>query len=258
MVNAMGARGEGQKEMDKAIKKERITSFVCFDIETTGLCPESDRIIEIGALKVKDGKIIEGFHEFINPLIKLPENIIKLTGITDEMLQHTKMEDMVIQHFIEFMEDYIVMGHNVEFDYSFIRTAANKLHLSFEKMGIDTLKLCRKLLPHLESKSLANMCSYYNIINNNAHRAYDDAKATALLYVSLCNEFFSDKPEAFSPGPLWFKVKKIQSITNKQKKYLIDLIKYHKIENIQSIDSLTQSEASRMIDKIILEKGRMI
>jgi DNA polymerase-3 subunit alpha (Gram-positive type) len=76
--------------------------------------------------------------------------------------------------------------------------------------------------------------------------------------VNLCNEFYSLNPEIFEPKPLWFKVKKIQSITNKQKNYLIDLIKYHKIENIKSIDLLTRNEASRMIDKIILENGRII
>ncbi len=244
--------------MKNNMQKERITSFVCFDIETTGLSPESDKIIEIGALKVKDGKIIEYFNEFINPLMKLPGHIIRLTGITDEMIRYAETEDAVLGQFVRFLEDYIVIGHNIGFDFSFVKRAAKRYHLHFEKTGIDTLTLCRKLLPDLESRSLASMCGYYNIINDNAHRAYDDAKATAMLYVKLCNEFFSDKPEVFLPRPLQYKVKKIQSITNKQKNYLLDLMKYHKIENIQVIDSLTRNEASRMIDKIILEKGRII
>lgn len=244
--------------MDKTSEKERITTFVCFDIETTGLSPETDKIIEIGALKVKEGKIVEGFNEFINPGLKLPGHIIRLTGITDEMVRYAGTEGMVVKRFLEFTGDNIIMGHNIGFDYSFIKTAAKRQQAGFEKMGIDTLEISRKLLPALESKSLGSMCGYYNIVNHNAHRAYDDARATALLYVSLCNEFFAEKPEAFVPKPLWYKVKKIRAITNKQKNYLIDLIKYHKIETIRSIDSLTQSEASRMIDKIILEKGRII
>ncbi len=243
--------------MEDKIQKERITSFVCFDIETTGLSPELDKIIEIGALKVKEGRIIEVFDEFINPGIKLPKHIIKLTGITDEMVRYSESEDKVLKHFIDFSEDYIVIGHNISFDYSFVKTAAKRQNINFDKMGIDTLELSRKLLPGLESKSLGSMCSHYHIINENAHRAYDDAKATALLYVNLCNGFYQDRPEVFMPKPLWYKVKKIQSITNKQKNYLIDLLKYHKIECVQPIDTLTQNEASRMIDKIILEKGRM-
>lgn len=244
--------------MDGKIQEERVTSFVCFDVETTGLSPEKDRIIEIGALKVKAGKIIDKFTEFINPKMKLPEHISKLTGITDEMILYSETEETVIGRFLDFSEDYIIMGHNIGFDYSFLKTAAVKQHRTFDKKGIDTLELCRKLLPEMESKSLGSMCRHYRIINENAHRAYDDAKATALLYVKLCNEFYPKRPEVFLPKPLWFKVKKDRSITNKQKNYLIDLLKYHKIESEQSIDSLTQSEASRMIDKIILEKGRII
>lgn len=240
------------------IKNQRITSFVCFDLETTGLSPVTDRIIEIGALKVKEGKIKERFSEFINPFMKLPENIIRLTGITDDMVRYAENEETVVKRFLEFAGDYTVMGHNIGFDYSFMKTAAKRQKQEFDKQGIDTLELCRKLLPDLGSKSLGSMCGHYNIINRHAHRAFDDAKATALLYVSLCNEFYTLKPEVFEPKPLWFKVKKIQSITNKQKNYLIDLIKYHKIENIQSIDLLTRNEASRMIDKIILENGRII
>lgn len=244
--------------MDKTIHKGRITTFVCFDIETTGLSPVKDKIIEIGALKVREGKITENFRKFINPGIKLPPGIVKLTGITDEMVQHAETEETVISQFLAFTRDYVLMGHNISFDYSFVKTAAKRQYEEFDKMGIDTLELSRKLLPDLGSKSLESMCRYYKIINQNAHRAYDDAKATALLYVSLCNEFYEINSEVFTPKPLWYKVKKTRPITIKQKNYLIDLLKYHKIENIQSIDTMTQSEASRMIDRIILEKGRMV
>lgn len=239
-------------------RKERITSFVCFDLETTGLSPVKDKIIEIGALKVKEGKIIAKFKEFINPQMKLPERIVELTNITDAMLMVADTEDKVVRRFLDFVGDDIIMGHNLGFDYSFIKTAAHKQQREFEKMGIDTLELCRVLMPDMESKSLSSMCRHYNIVNEYAHRAYDDAKATALLYVNLCNEFFEHKPEVFKPKPLYYKVRKMSPITAKQKNYLIDLIKYHKIENVQSIDTLTQSEASRIIDKIILEKGRII
>lgn len=238
-------------------KEDRITSFVCFDIETTGLNPVEDKIIEIGAMKVKDGKVIERFSQLINPMLKLSSTIVKLTGITDSMLKHAEQEQVVVKRFLDFVEDNIIIGHNIQFDYSFIKVAAGRLHLPFEKKGIDTLYLCKKLHPELKSKSLENMCKHYNIINEHAHRAYDDVKATTMLYVNLVNKFYEEQPEVFRPKSMNYKIKKVQSITNKQKNYLIDLLKYHKIEYIQPIESLTQSEASKWIDKIILDKGRI-
>lgn len=244
-------------KVERVTENKRITSFVCFDIETTGLSPEQDKIIEIGALKVKEGKVIEKFSEFINPGISLPENITNLTGITDDMLAGANTEAVVVKGFIEFAKDYILLGHNIMFDYSFTKVAAKRLGLSFEKSGLDTLTISRKLLKDLESKSLTNLCRYYGIENKRAHRAYEDARATALLYVSLCNEFYNRHPEVFLPGLLNYKAKKVSSITSKQKNYLLDLIKYHNIDYIQSLDELTQSEASKIIDKIILSKGRI-
>jgi len=238
-------------------QKDLTNTFVCFDIESTGLNPQQDKVIEIGAVKVRDGKVVGHFSELINPKIKLPLFISNLTGIDDEMLENADTEVKVIKRFLEFAEDYVVIGHKVKFDFSFIKTAAEKERLSFEKNGIDTLEISRKLHQNLDSRSLESMCRYYKINNNNAHRAYDDAKATALLYVELCNNFFNKDPDTFRPKPLIYKVKKVQPITNKQKKYLIDLLEYHKIGYEQSIDTLTQSEASRWIDRIILEKGRI-
>lgn len=239
------------------MEEKRITTFVCFDIETTGLDPRFNQIIEIGALKVKEGRIIDHFSELVNPGVPLPTTIVKLTGIEDSMLEHADSISGVIRRFLDFTEDYPVMGHNIPFDFSFIKTAAKKEHLSFDKMGIDTLDLCKKLHPELESRSLASMCNYYEINNSHAHRAYDDAKATTLLYVYLCNRFFVENPDVFQPKPLLYKVRKVQPITKKQKNYLNDLIKYHRIESVCSIDSLTQSEASKWIDRIIFEKGRI-
>lgn len=241
----------------EANKKSPITTFVCFDIETTGLNPLNDKIIEIGAIKVVDKKIAGIFSELINPGMKLSPAITKLTGINDEMLVYADNTDNVIRRFLEFTENHIVIGHNIMFDYSFIKTAATLRKLEFEKYGIDTLELSRKLRGDLESRSLENMCKYYKIKNERAHRAYADAKATALLYTKLCNDFFEEYPEVFISKPLIYKMKKTRQITKKQKNYLIDLLKYHNIVSVQPLDNLTQSEASRRIDQIILNNGRM-
>jgi DNA polymerase-3 subunit alpha (Gram-positive type) len=180
-------------------QNNRTTTFVCFDIESTGLNPQLDKVIEIGAVKVKDGKIVGIFSDLINPQIKLSVLIKNLTGIDDDMLRNADTESNVVRRFLEFAEDYVVIGHNVKFDFSFIKTAAERENLRFEKSGIDTLELSRKLHHNLDSRSLENMCRYYNINNKHAHRAYDDAKATALLYVELCNNFFKDNPDVFRP-----------------------------------------------------------
>jgi DNA polymerase III subunit epsilon len=243
--------------MDKKNNKTRITTFVCFDIETTGLNPQKEKIIEIGAQKVVDGKIVGHFSELINPREPLSNVITNLTGISDSMLKDAETEETVINKFLEFASDFILIGHNIKFDYSFVKEAAKRQKLSFERFGIDTLEISRKMHRDLESRSLESLCRYYQINNNHAHRAYDDAKATTLLYVNLCNQFFLENPDVFMPKPLIYKAKKIQSITNKQKNYLIDLLKYHNIEYVQPIDTLTQSEASKWIDRIILENGRI-
>lgn len=238
-------------------KNGMVTSFVCFDVETTGLSPENDYIIEIGAVKVRDGKITEYFDELIKPPVALPENITRLTGITEEMLKDAKTQEGVIPRFLEFAGEDVLMGHNIMFDYGFLKVGAERLGISLERQGIDTLKISRSTIPEAESKSLGNLCSRYQVVNPSAHRAFHDAKATAVVYAHLCNEFFAGNRELFLPAALNYKVKKSQPITAKQKNYLNDLLKYHKIEYMEPIDSLTRSEASRLIDRIILNKGRI-
>lgn len=247
---------KGRKVVEEKLNSP-VTTFVCFDIETTGLNPQQDKIIEIGAVKVIDKKIVEVFRKLIHPQMKLPAIITNITGITDQMLEGAEREEIVIPQFLEFTKDFVVLGHNIMFDYSFIKTAAVRMKMEFNKTGIDTLELSRHLHKDLESRSLENMCRHYQIKNNNAHRAYDDAKATALLYVQLCNHFFAEHKEMFQPKELSYKVKKSQPITKKQKNYLIDLLKYHNIDSEQLNDTLTQSEASKWIDQIILTHGRM-
>lgn len=235
-----------------------IDSFVCFDIETTGLTPTKDKIIEIGALKIVNGELIGRFSEFINPHMRLPDRISELTGIDDDMLLDARESSEVIRDFVEFCGDYPIIGHNIQFDYSFVKVYSSREKLKFEKKALDTLKLSRIFHKELPSKSLESMCHYYGIKNNHAHRAFDDARATTKLYYELVKNFYRKEPKQFEPVSLIYKVKKEESITNPQKNYLNDLLKYHKIEYGHEINLLTKSEASKLIDKIILENGRII
>lgn len=151
-----------------------------------------------------------------------------------------------------------MLGHNIRFDYSFLKQGAIDLKLDFDKKGMDTLKIARKVLPDLESRALDYLCTYYGIKDENHHRAFNDAEVTAKLFEILMEQYGGKYPEMFEPFDFKFKVKKIQPITDKQKKYLTDLMKYHNIQPDFNIDSLTKSEASKKIDKIISEKGKIL
>lgn len=234
-----------------------VKSYVCFDLETTGLCVEEDHILEIGAVKVADGKVVDRFSKFIRQELPISPLITNLTGITDEMVADAQEGEEVLRQFVDFCEEHILVGHNIMFDYRFTKRFAKMYGLPFEKRGIDTLKIARKVHKDIPSKSLECLCSHYGIINASAHRAYHDALATAKLYQTLGHFFYEAESRLFEPQPLAYKEKKVAPITNKQKVYLIDLLKYHKIEINSDIDTMTKSEASRTIDKIILHNGKM-
>lgn len=232
-------------------------TYVVVDLETTGLQPARDRILEIGAWKVIDGKITEKFWEYVNPQLEISERIQELTGISNEMVKDARTISEVFPEFAAFCEGYDLLGHNILFDYSFLKQQAVNRKIPFEKSGIDTLKIARVLLPELESRSLGALCEYFKIDLTHAHRAYYDALATWHLYERLKERAMDGQEEIFAPKELLYKPKKQGPITEFQKAYLNDLIKYHKIELHVCVDSLTKSEASRMIDTIISQHGRI-
>ena len=138
-----------------------LKSYISFDVETTGLNPLENEIIEIGALKVRDGKVAERFMEFIKPTVSISPAITSLTGITNDMVAGARPRCSVISDFLDFCEEDVLIGHNVSFDYSFMKCSAAADGLPFEKMGIDTLKIAQKVLKDLDSKSLGSLCDYY-------------------------------------------------------------------------------------------------
>ncbi len=235
-----------------------IRSYLAVDIETTGLSPEQDRIIEIGAVRYIEGTAKEEFSMFVNPERMLPERIQNLTGITDEMLNDAPKEKEAIKKFLEFCDGWILLGHNLPFDYSFLKTAAIRNEVDLGQRGIDTLALCRTLHSELSTRNLAAMCSYYGIVNERAHRALEDAKAAAKLYECLIERFGTNHSELFQETLFQYHPKKQEPITQKQKKYLLGLIQQYQLNLEQEVDQLTKSEASRKIDHIISTYGRTI
>ncbi len=230
--------------------------YVAFDLETTGLAPESDQIIEIGAVKIQDGKITGKYNCILYPEIPVSDFIVELTGISREMLAKGIPLQQGVEGFLRFSEGFPVLGHNLNFDYSFMKTAAKAMQRPFEKEGVDTLAAARKLLRGLKNKKLETLCAHYDYVNQAAHRAYDDALATAVVFEQMKKEFPGEE-EAFQPKPLQYRVRKERPITEKQKRYLKELKKYHTIKDAINIDQMTQREASKEIDRIILRYGVM-
>lgn len=234
-----------------------IKDYVCVDIETSGIRAKWDKIIEIGAVKVRGGKVTDTFSELIYPGTAISPYITQLTGITDTMLEGRPGIEEILPRFIEFAGEDYLLGHNIMFDYSFLKQNAMNMRIDFERSGMDTLKIARKVLPHLESRALDFLCEYYGIKDENHHRALNDAEVTSQLYLILMEKYGEEHSQLFEPGKFTYKVKKMQPITDRQKKYLADLLKYHNIMPDFDINTLSKNEASKKIDKILSEKGRI-
>lgn len=233
-------------------------TYVAVDLETTGLSPVKDRILEIGAYKIVEGKIVDHFCSLVHPGIEISERITQLTGITGEMVQKEPDLDEVLPTFLAFCDGMDLLGHQILFDYSFLKQQAAARKLPFEKKGIDTLQIARTLLPELESRRLGDLCTYFQIDLARAHRADCDALAAHELFLKLKERAGEEHADLFVAKELVFHPKKQSPATKFQKAYLKDLMKYHKIELHVCVDALTKSEASKIIDKTILEYGRMI
>jgi DNA polymerase-3 subunit alpha (Gram-positive type) len=156
---------------------------VVFDIETTGFGPVNDKIIEIGAVKVIDGKIVDTYSTFINPEVPIPFEIEKLTSINDSMVIDSPTIDVVLPQFLEFCKDCIMVAHNASFDVGFITKKAEFLGIDTDFTVIDTVSMARVLLPDLTKFKLNIVAKELGISLENHHRAVDDAGATAEIYV---------------------------------------------------------------------------
>ena len=228
--------------------------IIAIDVETTGISPEKERIIEIGAFRPETGEV---FRTLISPGRPLPEKITGLTGITDEMLVDAPQEREAIRQLLEFLHgDTILLGHNISFDHSFLVQAIRRCGFSEPAFqGIDTLKLSRVLCPELPNKKLETMVAHFGLTNERAHRAFEDARVTVEVY--RCLKEMNKEPELFLPVPLYFKARKTEPMTQKQRSFLNAILKYHQLEGKYSMENLTKSEASRLIDQLLLAHGRV-
>jgi len=159
--------------------------FVVFDIETTGLSNINDEIIEIGAVKIKNKKIVDTFETFVNPQIPISSFITKLTGIDESMVKDAPLIEEVLPKFLEFAKGAVLVAHNANFDVSFIKSKAKKLGLTVENTVLDTLELSRHLYQELKNYKLDTLAEFFEVKLLHHHRAVEDAKATAEIFIKM-------------------------------------------------------------------------
>ncbi|WP_027437893.1 PolC-type DNA polymerase III [Lachnospira multipara] len=192
-------------------------SYVVFDIETTGFSAIEDKIIEIGAVKVCNGEIVDKFSTFVNPQIPIPFRIENLTHISDQMVMNAPLIEEALPQFIDFCKDSCVVAHNAMFDTSFISRKAALLGIELDFTIIDTVPLAQFLMPNLHNYKLDTLTKHLGVILDSHHRAVDDAKATADIFVKFIKML--DERDIFTLKDLNEKAKMTDDIIRKLHQY---------------------------------------
>ena len=164
-----------------------------FDLETTGFSSKNDKIIEIGAVKIKKGSIVDRFSEFVNPEMRIPYNITELTSITDEMVENAETIEKILPKFLEFCKDSVIVAHNAGFDVGFIKKNARDLGEEFDYPVLDTVPLARYLYPELKKVKLNIVAKHLGVSLENHHRAVDDAKCTGDILLKCFEKIKEEK-----------------------------------------------------------------
>jgi len=187
-VNDMISSVEG--ELDRSFDGE----FICFDLETTGLSPNKDRITEIGAVKLVNSVITDTFSTFVNPQMPISGKITQLTGITDDMVADAPLEKEAVKAFYDFCggSQAVVVAHNAPFDTSFIKATAVRCNLDYNFTAIDTVAICRAVLKDIKNCKLDTVAKYLRLGNFNHHRATDDAEILARIFINLLDRLKQD------------------------------------------------------------------
>ncbi len=170
-----------------AHKGHMTEEVIVFDIETTGLSNFTDAITEIGAVRIRDGEVLEEFDTFVNPMRPIPEEITRLTGISDDMVKNAPTEAEALAAFFAFVggADKVLVAHNAGFDVGFIRRAAERAGLPFPNPYLDTVAMSRYVNPELKKHKLDVVAEYFGLGDFNHHRACDDARMLAMIYFCM-------------------------------------------------------------------------
>ena len=158
------------------------TTYCVLDLETTGFSPKTEKITEVGIMKWKDGKVIDEFSCFVNPEKPIPQRVVEVTNITDDMVKDAETIDKVFPKILEFLGDSVIVAHNASFDVGFLKYNAKVLGYKFDYTYVDTLSLARKIYPNLKKYKLGKIAEYLKIKVEVAHRALDDVDTTVKVY----------------------------------------------------------------------------
>ena len=167
-------------------------TFICFDIETTGLSAARDKITEIGAVKVENGVITDTFSTFANPEMPIPQKITQLTGITDDMVKDAPSQSEAVGAFLEFAGDNVLVAHNAPFDTSFIAKACEDMGREYNYTSIDTVAISRAILTDIKNCKLDTVAKFLRLGDFDHHRATDDAEMLARIFINLCQRLTDD------------------------------------------------------------------
>lgn len=242
-------------------------TYVVFDVETTGLSTAYDTIIELAAVKIQEGKVVDKFESFANPHRPLSAKIIELTHITDDMLKDAPEVDEMIAKFYEFIGDAIVVAHNASFDMGFLYTAYEKAGIKGVKHPvIDTLQLSRLVNPTMKNHRLNTLCNKYGIELTQHHRAIYDTEATGYLLLHLLKEAkekgieYHDDFNKFMGGEDSYKQSRpyhctILAATNDGLKNLFKLVSIAHTQTFYRVPRIRRSDLMKLRDGLIIGSG---
>ncbi len=233
--------------------------YIVFDLETTGLDSKSEKITEIGACRIRGGKIVDKFQTFVNPGKHIPENITELTGISDEMVKDAPFIDAALKDFIDFAGNYpTLVAHNARFDCSFIDAALVELGIKYDYRSIDTVGLCKKAFPELSKVKLNLVAEHLGFDDFNHHRAIDDAVMLSRIFEVLLNKdvvntsgaFYKNEDFDYKNAKRYHIILLVKNKTGL--KNLYQLVTYAEIDHFHRFPLMFRSEIQRHRDGIII------
>ena len=254
-----GVEGYLVKDVEPVIPE--FDTYCVFDLETTGFDPENDGITEIAACKVRNGEIIDEFTTFVNPEKPIPFNVQELTHITDEMVADAPKMSESVPKFLEFAKGCVFVAHNAHFDISFISNKAKKIGIEFKPYVIDTYEMSLELYNAVENHKLGTLVEYLGIPLEGAHRAINDTRATAKMFIrmkedcikekiELNNYIFSDisdKSKNLSPYHIIILAKNYVGLKN-----LYKLVSYSHVWNFHKRPKISRSMLKRYREGLII------
>ncbi len=252
---------EGYLAVDVEPKIPEFDTYCVFDIETTGFDPENDGITEIAVCKVRNGEIIDEYTTFVNPEKPIPFKVQELTHITDEMVADAPKMAQMIPEFLEFTKGCVLVAHNAHFDTRFIGNKAGKLGLEFKPYVIDTLEMARELYNAVENYKLGTIVEYLGIELEGAHRAINDTRATAKMFIKMreacdkehvkVNDYiftnYEEESKNISPNHIIILTKNYVGLKN-----LYKLVSFSHVWNFHKKPKISRSMLNRYRDGLII------